>query len=116
MATNHVLPETVLDGILPEKVANHVSVSPMRIPALRSALLCETFVVCCDMRTALIPIVETSVTEIEATTPSSFGRQTTDRFVGVGTVIATVGLLVMIFELVRPIEDIIARRMRARPL
>jgi len=79
-------------------------------------MLCETLVVCCNVRTTFVPIVETSVTEIEAATPSSFGRESADYLVGVGAVIATVGLLVMILEFFHRTEDAIAYRVWTRPI
>lgn len=71
-------------------------------------MLCKTFIVCRDVGTALVPIGKTSVTEIEAATPSSFGRQSADDFVGVGALVAAVGFVMMVLELVRCAEDIFA--------
>ena len=79
-------------------------------------MLCETFVVCCDVCTTLVPIVETSVTEIKAATPSSFGRESADDLIGVRAIVAAMGLLVMILELINCAEDAIARRVWTRPI
>ena len=116
MSMDHVLSESILDGSLPEKVTNHVGVPPMRISALCPTMLCETLIVRCDVCTAFIPIVETSVTEIEAAPPNSFGRESADYLVGVRAVVATMGLLVMILELVNGSEDATTCRMWTRPI
>ena len=70
-------------------------------------MFCETLVVCCDVRTAFVPIVETSVTEIEAATPSSFGRESADYLIGMGAIMTAMSLLVMIHELIHCTEDAI---------
>jgi hypothetical protein len=79
-------------------------------------MFCETLVVCCDVRTAFVPIVKTSVTEIEAATPSSFGRESADYLIGVGAIIAAMGLLVMVLELIHSTEDAIACRVWTWPI